>query len=955
MKKCEDIQYLLTLYALGNLGKTSGAEVKSHLEKCNKCKKEFEDIKQGLNIINDVLEETAVGNLKLSAERHGAILRASKIREKKARWITTHKPMLGIAASTIIVFGITWAIVNSIQPMKSVECQSTDSLKSFADSFVQVDELEPPESIDVEFSGGGFFSRPSRSKSRLNQEPGESLVVGTDSDYSEMMPSEDTALKSDGRDGGILNGTMRSAQAITPRKAVPQPAAKPFSAPPQPELDVEFESIDMAFDKDVNIQIPNDTPSPSSADVDAVAMVKSPVVMTGIYGNRSTGARGSAMSKYAGDVDLREEESYAQQHAVDAKQTKEQIAFSKSKERKKVADKLNKMEKGYISSHTESLSSSDTTIAGGKASEPEREIQQQQMLMKSVPDTRKRDKSRNLEEKEVWAQSIRLESAEAETFERKSEDDLTVENQVMGEALEPAVSKQSLAAKKDPLHADKSSFKETEEIKTLAEEIEVFSELATDEDDVGGEITARQSTIRATGVNPYVQTVDNAFSTFSIDVDTASYNLSRRYMLAGLLPPPEIVRTEEFVNSFDYHYLPAVNQTFRIYTAVAPSPFGHGQYMLKIGIKGKRIGREEQKRAVLTFLVDTSGSMKRPDRIGLIKKSLKLLLKQLDENDKVAVVQYGTNARLVLEHTKVKDIKIITEAIDSLQCGGATDMEKGILLAYKVAAAGYVSNSENKVLLLSDGVANIGEGVAESILTKIKPYIKQGITCSIYGFGVGNYDDAMLETLANKGNGIYSYIGNIKDAETIFSEDSAAILNLIASDVKIQVEFSPSVVKQYRQVGYENRLLAKQDFRNDTVDAGEIGSGQSVTALYELELEQNKPMNPWINSSTSGLQSDDVLAVIRVRYRDIKSGEVQEIEQKVRTRDIKNSFESMPTEYRLAVAVAEFAEQLRGSPYANNNFRDILKIIVPVANELPLDSKVQEIKNFIQYAPGMSR
>jgi Ca-activated chloride channel homolog len=954
MKKCQDIQYLLTLYALGNLGKTSGAEVKDHLEKCKKCQKEFEEIKQGLNIINDVLEETADDNLKLSAERHGAILRASKIRETKASWITTHRPLLGIAASTILVFGITWAIVNSIQPMRSVECQSTDSLRSFADSFVQVDELETPEPLDVEFSVAG--SGRSRS-SRAAKESGASLGGDANADYSNMGYAEDNTLRSEGKDIQVINAKTRSKGGIVTAKSMPAKVSKPtssLSSLPQPELDVEFESIDMAFDKDVNIQIPNDTPSPSSADVDAVAMVKSPVVLKGLYNNRNHGARRQAIKRYAGDVDLREEARYAQQHAVDAKQNKEQMAFSKSEERKKVADRSNKIEKGYISSQTESLSSSDTTIAGGKASEPEKEIQQQQMLMEPAPAKKKRDKSRGLEEKEIWAQSIRLEGAETETFDRKSEDDLTLENQVMGKTLEPAVSKQELAAKKDPLHADKSSFKETEEIKTLSDEIEVFSELAADEDDVGGEITARQSTIRATGVNPYVQTADNAFSTFSIDVDTASYNLSRRYMLAGLLPPPEIVRTEEFVNSFDYHYVPAANQTFRIYTDVAPSPFGHGQYMLKIGIKGKRIGREEQKRAVLTFLVDTSGSMKRSDRIGLIKKSLKLLLKQLDENDKVALVQYGTNARLVLEHTKVKDIKIITEAIDSLQCGGATDMEEGILLAYKVAAAGYINNSENKVLLLSDGVANIGEGVAESILTKIKPYIKQGITCSIYGFGVGNYDDAMLETLANKGNGIYSYIGNIKDAETIFSEDSAAILNLIASDVKIQVEFSPSVVKQYRQLGYENRLLTQQDFRNDTVDAGEIGSGQSVTALYELELEQNKPMDPWRNS-TSGLQSGDVLAVVRVRYRDIKSGDVQEIEQKVRTRDIKNAFESMPTEYRLAVAVAEFAEQLRMSPYANNNFKDILKVIAPVANELPLDSKVQEIKNFIQYAPGMSR
>jgi Ca-activated chloride channel family protein len=376
--------------------------------------------------------------------------------------------------------------------------------------------------------------------------------------------------------------------------------------------------------------------------------------------------------------------------------------------------------------------------------------------------------------------------------------------------------------------------------------------------------------------------------------------------------------------------------------------------MMRIGVKGRRLGREEQRPAVLTFLVDASGSMDRPDRIGLVKQSLRLLVGQLGERDQVAIVQYGSQPRLVLEHTPAASRAQILAAIDSMQCGGSTDLEAGLVQAYRVAAQAFVSGAENRVLLLSDGVATMGEGDAATILEQVSAFRKQGVTCSVYGFGVGNYDDVMLETLANKGDGVYTYVGSAMDAKRVFVDDLGAALNTIAKDVKIQVEYNPAQVARYRQVGYENRQLRKQDFRDDTVDAGEVGSGQSVTALYELELSPGGVAEAW--QSDSGWCAADVIAIVRVRYRRTSDGRIEEIEHQVRGSDMAASFEQAPVRYRLAVGVAEFAEILRGSPHASGSgFEGVLRVLRPVAGELTLDQRVQELVRFVRMAPGMSR
>ena len=442
--------------------------------------------------------------------------------------------------------------------------------------------------------------------------------------------------------------------------------------------------------------------------------------------------------------------------------------------------------------------------------------------------------------------------------------------------------------------------------------------------------------------NPFVSAKDQAFSTFSIDVDTAAYTLARNYMRRGLLPPPESVRTEEFINFFDYGYRAPESKTFAVHATYAPSPFGRGLQVLKIGVKGRRLGREEQRGAVLTVLVDTSGSMDKPDRMGLLQTSLKMLVGALSPTDEIAFLQYDSHARLVLEHTRVSEKKKILAAIDAMQCGGSTNLEEGMLRGYSAAASAFRPGAENRVLLMSDGVANLGSGNAEQILQTVEKYRRQGIQCSVFGFGMGTYDDAMLETLANKGNGNYAFIDSESEARRLLVEDLGATLNTIASDVKIQVEFNPKYVRRYRQLGYENRQLDKEDFRNDAVDAGEVGSGQSVTALYEVD--------------TSKVSADEPLATVRVRYRRSDTGQIEEVAHAVGVGSGVRRFRDTVPQFRLAAAVAEFAEILRESPHARgSDAADLGPMVRAVAAELPLDSRISELRALVEAVPGLSR
>lgn len=407
------------------------------------------------------------------------------------------------------------------------------------------------------------------------------------------------------------------------------------------------------------------------------------------------------------------------------------------------------------------------------------------------------------------------------------------------------------------------------------------------------------------GTNPFIDTEDDNFSTFAMDTDSASFAVMRRFLNDGNLPEPESVRVEEFINAFDYSYKPPTEEAFAIHMEGAPSKFGSGKrlQMVRIGIQGKIIEDTDRKDANLTFVIDVSGSMRMENRLGLVKRALRLLVEQLGPNDKIGIVVYGTNARVVLPHTSAVNSNHILKAIDALRPEGVTNVEDGIHKGYELASKNADKACINRVILCSDGVANEGVTDPDMLLKEIRDYVNEDdIYLTTVGFGMGNYNDVLMEELAKKGNGNYAYVDTLKEAKRIFVENLTGTLQVIAKDAKIQIEFNEDTVSRFRLLGYENRQMKHEDFRNDEADAGEIGSGHSVTALYEVKLCKNV--------------DEGELATVFIRHEDPDTAAVTEVNEKIFVEELKDAYEDTSPDFQVAASVAQFAEILRESYWA---------------------------------------
>lgn len=417
------------------------------------------------------------------------------------------------------------------------------------------------------------------------------------------------------------------------------------------------------------------------------------------------------------------------------------------------------------------------------------------------------------------------------------------------------------------------------------------------------------------GVNPFIDTAEDPQSTFAVDVDTASYTIVRNYLNRGVLPPPEAVRVEEFVNYFNADYPAPDTETFAVYSELAPSPFRDGYSLLRVGIKGREIPVRERKPAVLTFVVDVSGSMAREDRLGLVKRTLATLLRELHPGDRVGLAVYGSRGEEILSHHDVVEEGAIERGIARLQPGGSTNAEEGLRIGYAMARRAFDPEAVNRVILCTDGVANVGRTGADSILNVIGREAEDRIYLTTLGFGLGNYNDVLLEQLADKGNGHYAYLDTDQEALSFIRRRLAGSMEVIAQDVKIQVELDPAAVRKYRLLGYENRDIADRDFRNDRVDAGEINAGHSVTALYELKLEEGSEL--------------DELGVVRLRFKDPDAGlAVREIEGPLDRRPYRGSFGEAGPHFRQVWIAAQFAEVLRQSIWAREiTFESLIELL----------------------------
>jgi Ca-activated chloride channel family protein len=427
--------------------------------------------------------------------------------------------------------------------------------------------------------------------------------------------------------------------------------------------------------------------------------------------------------------------------------------------------------------------------------------------------------------------------------------------------------------------------------------------------------------------NAFAAVTDHPLSTFSIDVDTASYSNARRYLTHGSLPPAGAVRIEEMINYFPYQYSgPDDEHPFAVHTESTACPWNTQHRLVRIGIQGRKVDREKRSPANLVFLLDVSGSMNSPDKLGLVKTSMKMLLENLRKDDRVGIVVYAGSSGLVLDSTPGSEKDKIVAALDRLSAGGSTNGGAGIQLAYKVAGENFIKGGVNRVILCTDGDFNVGTTDRGGLVKMAENKAKGGVFLTVLGFGTGNLNDAMMEELTNKGNGNYGYVDSEREARKLLVEQLDATMITIAKDVKIQVEFNPARVNGYRLIGYENRMLKKEDFNDDTKDAGEIGAGHCVTALYEVvpagvklqtpkvdELKYQKP-SPVIAEEAREDKASEEMLTVKIRYKQPEADKSVMLARPF-TDDGKD-FARASEDLRFAASVAAFGMILRDSKFA---------------------------------------
>ncbi len=462
--------------------------------------------------------------------------------------------------------------------------------------------------------------------------------------------------------------------------------------------------------------------------------------------------------------------------------------------------------------------------------------------------------------------------------------------------------------------------------------------------------------------NGFKKVNENPLSTFSIDVDAASYSNMRRYLNRGELPPADAIRTEELINYFSYNYpQPTSKDPVKITTEVGSCPWNKNHRLVRIGLKAKEIPTEKLPVSNLVFLIDVSGSMYGPQRLGLVQSSLKLLVNNLRDADRVAIVVYSGSAGERLPSTSGSDKQKIREAIDELTAGGSTAGGEGIKLAYKIAKKNFVKGGNNRIILCTDGDFNVGLSSNEGLENLIEQERKSGVYLTVLGYGMGNYKDSKMQILAEKGNGNHAYIDNLQEANRVLVNEFGATMHTVAKDVKLQIEFNPSQVQTYRLIGYESRLLKDEDFNNDAKDAGEMGAGHTVTAFYEVvpvgvesnfvnkvdDLKYQKKVKPALQPATGSKE----LLTVKLRYK----APDEDISKKLELPLVDNKGNNVSSDFRFAAAVAMFGQLLRDSDFKGD--ATYAQVIAMAKTALDNDGKGyrREFLRLVETADGLKQ
>jgi Ca-activated chloride channel family protein len=461
--------------------------------------------------------------------------------------------------------------------------------------------------------------------------------------------------------------------------------------------------------------------------------------------------------------------------------------------------------------------------------------------------------------------------------------------------------------------------------------------------------------------NPIKRVAEHPVSTLSIDVDTGSYANVRRFLRSGALPVRDAVRVEEMINYFSYQYPPPEDATtpFRLITEIAPTPWNPHTFLLHIGLKGYEVPSQELPPANLVFLIDVSGSMQSPDKLDLVKSALLLLSRQLRGSDRLSIVVYAGASGVALESVPGDQTAKIHNAIESLNAGGSTNGGAGIRLAYRMAEQAFIKGGMNRVLLATDGDFNVGTVSFAALKDLVAEKRKTGISLTTLGVGTGNYNDHLMEQLADVGNGHYAYLDSLLEAQKVLINERSATLHTIAKDVKVQIEFNPAVVAEYRLIGYENRALRREDFQNDKVDAGEIGAGHTVTVLYEIALvgSQGLRLEPlrYAPTSQAAVMDTTELGFLRLRHKAPDSESSQLREWPLRKEAMITAITQTTEHFRFAAAVAAFGQLLRGGTYTGTfGYEEVLTLARGARGDDPFGYR-GELLLLIQLAQSLSQ
>lgn len=462
--------------------------------------------------------------------------------------------------------------------------------------------------------------------------------------------------------------------------------------------------------------------------------------------------------------------------------------------------------------------------------------------------------------------------------------------------------------------------------------------------------------------NPFLRVSANPLSTFSIDVDTASYSNVRRFINEGKLPPKDAVRLEELINYFPYNYpQPEGDRPFSVTTEISQAPWSPTHKLVHVGLQGKNISRENLPPSNLVFLIDVSGSMDEPNKLSLLKSAFRLLVNELRAQDRVSIVTYAGAAGVALPPTPGNQKDKILDAIEKLKAAGSTNGGEGIKLAYSLAKENFMKSGNNRVILATDGDFNLGVSSDEELVRLIEEKREQGVFLTVLGVGDGNFQDAKMQKLADKGNGNYAYIDNLLEARKVLVKEMGSTLLTIAKDVKIQVEFNPAKVQGYRLIGYENRLLQNQDFKDDKKDAGELGAGHAVTALYEIiptgvksdvKLQNVDLKYQQKTVEAAGYKSDELMQV-KLRYKAPNQTTSQLLTYPVVDRGVK--LENASTNFKFSAAVAEFGMVLRDSQYKGQASFDEVLNLANQSQEADLDGYRAEFIRLVTRSKTLER